>query len=175
MGRRDGFVAMGIGSYLSRLLPYHGKIHTPSKYRLSSRLSDLWISSSATLYPLALFGLFVVNGPVTGLDPNPLAAILNSGRSQVGPVLTHRTANRVRDALRSSGAIDYGHLAGSLLLPSFCCQPLGYFLSCSLLVSFHAMVIILSYNFPLRRWRRWGIFYAISVFALSLSIYSNTK
>ncbi|MBD1997363.1 polyamine aminopropyltransferase [Leptolyngbya sp. FACHB-541] len=159
-----GFLAaMGIGSYLSRfIVPTTANPHTEQVSLLSTFIKiELWIAPLSALLPLALFTLFVVNGPVW-IGLTLVTLILGTLAGLEVPVLTRLLEQQtgVRDALSGVLALDYlGALAGSLLLPVILLPTIGLFPSAAVVGIFPAaMVVILSYNFPsLRQWKRWGI------------------
>jgi len=165
-----GFLAaMGIGSYLSRFIaPTTADPHTEQISLLSTFIKiELWIAPLSALLPLALFGLFVVNGPIW-IGLTLVTLILGTLAGLEVPVLTRLLEQQtgVRDALSGVLALDYlGALAGSLLLPVILLPTIGLFPSAVVVgVLPAAMVIILSYNFPsLRRWRQWGIFLCLGL------------
>jgi spermidine synthase len=159
-----GFLAaMGLGAFLSRwIAPSARAARTGYNPLLTAFVViELLIAPLSAGLPLALFGLFVIDGPFwIGLFLVTL--ILGALAGMEVPVLTRilEPEAGVNDALAGVLALDYfGALVGSLLCPVLLLPWLGLFPSAAVIGALPAlMVFALSREFgQLRPWRWWGL------------------
>lgn len=157
-----GFLAaMGIGAYLSRFIDSAPTAATQSHLLTAFAQVELWIAPLSALLPLALFALFVLDGPLW-IGLSLVTLLLGTLAGLEVPLLTRllEQDEGVRDALSGVLALDYlGALAGSLALPVLLLPAFGLFPSAALIGALPAlMVFFLGQAFrPLRGWRRWGL------------------
>ncbi|WP_309229829.1 polyamine aminopropyltransferase [Oscillatoria sp. FACHB-1407] len=164
-----GFLAaMGIGAYLSRFIAVETG-HADQYHRLQVAFVqvELWIAPLSAVLPLALFALFVVDGPFwMGLFLATILLGILAGMEV--PLLTRllELDEGVREALAGVLALDYlGALLGSLLFPIALLPFLGLFPSAALIGALPAFVVfIFGRVVPrLRYWGRWGLAIAIAL------------
>lgn len=158
-----GFLAaMGLGAYLSRFIATSGS-DTDQHHQLQTTFIwiELAIAPLSALIPLALFALFVVEGPFW-IALFLATVILGTLAGMELPVLT-RLLERdegLKDALAGVLALDYlGALLGSLMLPILLLPLIGMFPSAAVIGSIPAlMVVLLAIAFPhLRQWGKYGL------------------
>ncbi|HEY9735293.1 MAG TPA: polyamine aminopropyltransferase, partial [Trichocoleus sp.] len=190
-----GFLAaMGLGAYLSRFIGTEearaqagaeeleplgsdaSRIDSPKNLLVAFAWVELWIAPLSALLPLALFALFVMDGPVwIGLALVTL--LLGTLAGLEVPLLTRLLEQDagVRDALAGVLALDYfGALAGSLALPVLLLPTVGMFPSAALIGALPAlMVFLLGQGFGggkrgvLRSQQRWALLLCAALVALA--------
>ncbi|HEY9877413.1 MAG TPA: polyamine aminopropyltransferase, partial [Leptolyngbyaceae cyanobacterium] len=164
-----GFLAaMGLGAYLSRFIAIEDA--TASLLKAFAWV-ELGIAPLSALLPLALFALFVVDGPVW-LGLFLVTLLLGTLAGLEVPLLTRLLEHDegVRDALAGVLALDYlGALAGSLALPVLLLPTVGMFPSAALIGALPAlMVFFLGQGFStLRSQKRWGLGLCAALVALA--------
>ena len=158
-----GFLAaMGLGSYLSQFVFSTGDRPQQRRYLLTCFLTvEILIAPLTAIIPLALFALFVINGPFwIGLCLATLLLGMLAGMEV--PLLTRLVEldKGVRDAIAQVLALDYvGALIGSLAFPVILLPTVGLFPAAAIIGAFPAwMVLLISQSFRgLLLWRRLGI------------------
>ncbi|MDX2217306.1 MAG: polyamine aminopropyltransferase [Oculatellaceae cyanobacterium bins.114] len=164
-----GFLAaMGIGAYLSRFVAVEAN-HPNQHHRLQTAFVqiELLIAPLSALLPLALFALFVMDGPFwIGLFLATIVLGILAGMEV--PLLTRllEPDEGMREALAGVLALDYlGALFGSLLFPIALLPFLGLFPSAALIGALPAFVVfIFGRVVPrLRYWGRWGLAIALAL------------
>ena len=169
-----GFLAaMGGGAYLSRFVATSEGdiIHEQHSLLTAFVWVELLIAPMSALLPMALFALFVIEGPFwIGLFLATLILGVLAGMEL--PLLTRllEMDEGVRDALAGALALDYlGALVGSLLFPILLLPTLGLFPSAAVIGALPAlMVVFLGRCFPqLRFWKPWGLILSILLCALA--------
>ncbi|PZV14461.1 MAG: spermidine synthase [Leptolyngbya sp.] len=164
-----GFLAaMGLGAYLSRFVAVKGDRATQqTQLQTAFVWVELLMAPLSALIPLALFSLFVIDGPFwIALFLGTI--MLGSLAGMELPLITRllEQDENLKDTLSGVLALDYaGALFGSLLLPIVLLPLLGIFPSAALIGAIPAgMVVLLSRNFPaLRHWERWGWFIGLAL------------
>lgn len=169
-----GFLAaMGVGAYLSRFVATsEGDIIQQQHSLLTAFVwVEMLIAPMSALLPMALFALFVVEGPFwMGLFLATFILGVLAGMEL--PLLTRllEMDEGVREALAGALALDYlGALLGSLLFPILLLPFLGLFPSAAVIGALPAfMVVLLGRYFPqLRFWKPWGLILGIMLCALA--------
>lgn len=158
-----GFLAaMGLGSYLSRWIARQAIDAQQEQIDLLTAFVklELWIAPLSALLPIALFAVFVVNGPVW-IGLTLVTLILGTLAGLEIPILTRllEPQSNIRNAIAGVLALDYlGALVGSLLFPLLLLPTIGLFPSAAVVGALPAaMVVWIGQKFSrLRRWRNWG-------------------
>jgi spermidine synthase len=169
-----GFLAaMGMGAFFSRWIAPNGPVAATGSQRSYNPLLtafvviELLMAPLSAALPLALFALFVINGPFwIGLFLVTL--ILGTLAGMEVPILTRilEPETGVNDALAGVLALDYfGALLGSLLCPVLLLPWLGLFPSAVVIGALPAvMVFVFSREFAqLRPWRWLGLGLAVGL------------
>ncbi|MEM9156895.1 MAG: polyamine aminopropyltransferase [Cyanobacteria bacterium P01_F01_bin.33] len=162
-----GFLAaMGLGSYLSQFLAQADETQS-DRLLVNFFRVELAIAPLTAVLPLALFGVFVADGPLwLGLALTTLILGLLAGMEV--PLLTRMVERdrELRTALAGVLALDYaGALAGSLLFPIVLLPVFGMFPSAAIVGALPAwMVWWIGGEFPrMRRWRWWGLVFGVLI------------
>lgn len=171
-----GFLAaMGIGAYLSRFIAKDLEVTNDPSLTQSLLLNfvkfELLIAPLTALLPLALFGLFVIDGPLW-LGLLLVTTLLGTLAGLDAPLLTRilEKDEGVGDALAGVLALDYlGALIGSLIFPVLLLPFFGLFTSAALIGSLPAfMVFVMGWFFPeLRTWGKWGLLIGVLLCAFA--------
>lgn len=169
-----GFLAaMGLGSYLSQFVFSKGDRAQQRQYLLTCFLTvEILIAPLTAVIPLALFALFVIDGPFwMGLCLATLLLGMLAGMEV--PLLTRLVEldKGVRDALAQVLALDYvGALIGSLAFPVILLPTVGMFPAAAIIGAFPAwMVLLISQSFRgLALWRRLGIGFGAGLWGFAL-------
>ncbi|MDX2245103.1 MAG: polyamine aminopropyltransferase [Leptolyngbyaceae cyanobacterium bins.302] len=167
-----GFLAaMGLGAYLSRFVATSGSDRA-QQHQLQTTFVwiELAIAPLSALIPLALFALFVIDGPFW-IALFLATAVLGTLAGMELPVLTRllEQDEGLKDALAGALALDYvGALLGSLALPIVLLPLMGLFPAAALIGAIPAlMVVVLATAFPsLRQWGRWGLILGVLLLGL---------
>jgi spermidine synthase len=168
-----GFLAaMGLGAYLSRFVAVSGSDRAQQQQLQTTFIwIELLIAPLSALIPLALFALFVIDGPFwIGLFLATI--ILGTLAGMELPVLTRllEQDEGLKDALAGVLALDYvGALVGSLALPIILLPLVGMFPSAAIIGAIPAfMVVALAIAFPtLRQWKRYGLLLGILLLVMA--------
>ncbi len=168
-----GFLAaMGLGAYLSRFVATQGSDRVV-QHQLQTTFVwiELLIAPLSAVIPLALFALFVIDGPFW-IALFLATIILGTLAGMELPVLTRllEQDEGLKDALAGVLALDYvGALVGSLALPIILLPLVGMFPSAAIIGSIPAfMVVALAIAFPrLRHWGRYGLILGVSLLLLA--------
>ncbi len=164
-----GFLAaMGLGAYLSRFVAVKGDRATQQTQLQTAFIwVELMMAPLSAIIPLALFALFVVDGPFwIALFLGTI--LLGSLAGMELPLITRllEQDKNLKDTLSGVLALDYvGALFGALLLPIVLLPLLGIFPSAALIGAIPAgMVVLLAHSFPaLRQWKRWGLLIGLAL------------
>lgn len=169
-----GFLAaMGLGAYLSQFIARSATSPVVQQQQLQFAfvVIELLMAPLSAILPLALFALFVINGPFwIGLF---LVTMILGGLAGLEvPLLTRmlEAEEGVRDALAGVLALDYvGALVGSLAFPVILLPMVGLFPSAALIGALPAlMVFVFGREFPnLRRWSYGGLGLSIALCLLA--------
>ncbi len=169
-----GFLAaMGLGAYLSQFIARSSfnQIEQQQQLQFAFVAIELLIAPLSAVLPLALFALFVINGPFwLGLF---LVTIILGGLAGLEvPLLTRLLAPEegVGDALAGVLALDYlGALVGSLAFPVILLPLIGLFPSAAIIGALPALMVFgFGREFPrLRRWSYWGLGLAVALVVLA--------
>ena len=168
-----GFLAaMGLGAYLSRFVAVKGDRAAQQAQLQTAFVSvELMMAPLSAIIPLALFALFVIDGPFwIALFLGTI--MLGSLAGMELPLITRllEQDENLKDTLSGVLALDYaGALFGSLLLPIVLLPLLGIFPSAALIGAIPAgMVVLLAHHFPgLRQWKRWGLLIGLALLVLA--------
>ena len=168
-----GFLAaMGLGAYLSRFVAVKGdRAAQQTQLQTAFVLVELMMAPLSAIIPLALFALFVIDGPFwIALFLGTI--MLGSLAGMELPLITRllEQDENLKDTLSGVLALDYaGALFGSLLLPIVLLPLLGIFPSAALIGAIPAgMVVLLAHHFPgLRQWKRWGLLIGLALLVLA--------
>jgi len=168
-----GFLAaMGLGAYLSRFVAVKGdRASQQTQLQTAFIWVELMMAPLSAIIPLALFALFVIDGPFwIALFLGTI--MLGSLAGMELPLITRllEQDENLKDTLSGVLALDYaGALFGSLLLPIVLLPLLGIFPSAALIGAIPAgMVVLLAHNFPgLRQWKRWGLLIGLALLILA--------
>ncbi len=168
-----GFLAaMGLGAYLSRFVAVKGdRAAQQTQLQTAFVWVELMMAPLSAIIPLALFALFVIDGPFwIALFLGTI--MLGSLAGMELPLITRllEQDEDLKDTLSGVLALDYaGALFGSLLLPIVLLPLLGIFPSAALIGAIPAgMVVLLAHSFPgLHQWKRWGLLIGLALLVLA--------